>query len=228
MALMSRWFVGSSRSRVVHQGLGQKNPAFHSRRQDPELGILVQVGPGDHHFHPLMIKPGAGGLQPVLNPFELFQQAVIACPGHLQGEIVVLPEQLQVFPATGGHNIIDRPWQIVGNVLGQHGDPDLTASDDFAGIRGDIAHQQFHEGGLARTVPAQKPDSFARLDLERSTVQQPRPAEADRNLIDPDESHMISPVYKPFRSGGAAWSSPDPARKPETFPPSAYRQCPLL
>ena len=91
----------------------------------------------------------------MLKPFEFFQQALVAVPGHLQGEIVVFPEQIEVLPATGGHNVIDRPGQIVGDILGQHGDPDLAASDDFAGIRFDIAHQQFHEGGLARTVPAQ-------------------------------------------------------------------------
>ena len=63
--------VQKQKVRVVHQRPGQKNPAFHPRRQKPEFGILIQVGPGDHRFHPLMIKPGAGGLQPVLNPFEL-------------------------------------------------------------------------------------------------------------------------------------------------------------
>ena len=71
--------------RIVHQGLGQKDPALHAGRQEPELGILIQFGPGDHRFHPLMIMPGTGGLQPVLNPFELFQQAVIACSGTSAG-----------------------------------------------------------------------------------------------------------------------------------------------
>jgi hypothetical protein len=214
--------------RLVHKGLGQKDPAFHARRQKAEFGVLIQVGPGEHRLHALMIMPGAGGLKLVLDPFELFQQAVIAAPGHLQGEIVVFAEQIQVFPAAGCHDIIDRPRQVVGNVLGQHGNPNLTASDDFAGIRLDLAHQQFHEGGLARAVPAQKPDSLARLDLERGAVQQRRPTKADRNLIDPDESHIVSPVYTLFRSGNTAWSNPNLSRKPETFPPSAYRQCPLL
>ncbi len=126
-----------------------------------------------------MVMPGAGGLQSVLNLFELFQQAFVAASGHLQGEVVVFPEQIQVFPAAGGHDIVDRPRQVVGDVLGQHGDPDVTAPDDFAGIRADVAHQQFHESGLARTVTAQESDPFARFDLERSAVQQPRPSEAD-------------------------------------------------
>ncbi len=116
----------------------------------------------------------------------------------------VSPEQLQVRCAACGHDIIDRPRQVVGNILGQHRDLDIIAADDRAAVRGDIARKQFHEGGLARTVPAQQADPFVRLDLERSAIQEPRPAEADRNLIDPYQSHTIPPVNDLFRSGGAA------------------------
>ena len=66
--------------RFAHQGPGQKDPAFHARGQKPELGILVQTGPCDHRFHPLVILPGARCLYPVLGLFEGSEQTRISLP----------------------------------------------------------------------------------------------------------------------------------------------------
>ena len=184
--------------RIVHQGPGQKNPPLHPRRQKPELGILIQSSPCDHRFHSLVIMPGAGCLYLVLDPFELSQQAVIAAPGDLQGKVVVFSEQFQMLPAAGGHDVIDRSRQVVGDILGQHGDPDLAALNDLACVRNDLAGQQLHQGRFARAVPAQQADPFAGLDLERDAVQQPWSAEAYGNIIDPYQSHVFLLVNRRF------------------------------
>ncbi len=77
--------VEEQQVRFVHQGPGQKDPAFHTRGQKPELGILIQFSPCDHRFHSLVILPGARCLYPVLDLFRASEQAARRCPGRSEG-----------------------------------------------------------------------------------------------------------------------------------------------
>ena len=120
---------------LVREGPGQKDPAFQARGEQPELRIFIETGPGDHRFDPLVKMPGAGCLQPVLDPFELLQEIRVAAVGQLHRQIMVLPQQLQMLLPAGSDDVVDRSGQIVGDVLGEEGNPDLAAFDDLARIR---------------------------------------------------------------------------------------------
>ena len=111
---MSRWLVGSSSRRtigLVREGPGQKDPALQPRGEQPELRILIETGPADHRFDPLVKMPGAGCLQPVLDPFELLQEIRVAPVGQLHRQIMVLPQQLQMLLPAGSDDLIDRSGQ---------------------------------------------------------------------------------------------------------------------
>ena len=112
--------------------------------------------------------------------------------GQLHGQIVVLPQQLQMFLPAGSDDLVDRSGQSVGDVLGEEGDPGLGALDDLARIRGDIAVEHLEKGGLAGPVPAQKTDPFARFDGERRPIQEERSAETHGDVMDPYLCHQDS------------------------------------
>ena len=84
-----------------------------------------------------------------------------------------------MFPTAGSNNVIDRSRQVVRNVLWEHGDFYIAASNKLPFVRGNIADKQFHKGRFAGAVSTQQADSFAGLDLERNTVQEERAAETN-------------------------------------------------
>jgi hypothetical protein len=172
---------------IIREGLGQKDPAFQPRGKQSKLGIFIKTGPGDHGFDPLVKIPGAGCLQLVLNPFEFFQEVLVTATGEPHGQIMVLPQQIQMLPPAGSHDIIDRSRKIVGDILREQGNPDRTAFDDLPPVRRDLAIEHLQEGGLAGPVPAQQADPLALFNPERRAVQETRSAKTDGNIIDPDE-----------------------------------------
>jgi hypothetical protein len=76
--------------------------------------------------------PGAGCLYPVLDAFELSDEAAIASPGNLQGKVMVFPEKLHVFLSTSGYHVIDRSRQVIGDILCQQCDLHIAASNNPA------------------------------------------------------------------------------------------------
>ena len=162
--------------RFMHQGTGQKNTAFQACREYPEPGIPIQFSPREHRFHSLVVVPGTACFYPVLDLFELSHKALIATAGNLKlnGKFVVFVEQIHMFLTAGSNNVIDRSRQIVGDVLGEHGNFYITASNKLSFVRGNITNKQLHKGRFAGTVSTQQTDSFACLDLERNPVQQER------------------------------------------------------
>ena len=84
----------------------------------------------------------------------------------------------------GCDHIIDSAGKIL-NVLGHQSHANFACANHFARIGDNVLMKQLHQGGLARAVSSQKPDSFTRFNLERRAIEQQRPAEAHRNIIDP-------------------------------------------
>jgi hypothetical protein len=122
--------------------------------------------------------PGAACFYTVLDLFELFDKAVIATVANQKGKLVVFAEQLHVFLAAGSDHVVDCSRQVIGNILGEHGDSYVTASNKLSRIWDNVTDEELHKGRFTGTVPAQKADPLADLDLERNTIQQPWFAEA--------------------------------------------------
>jgi len=130
----------------------------------------------------------------MLDPFQFFQEFFVAAVGKLQSQIMVLPQQLQMFLASGSDYIISRSGKIIRDVLREQGDPGIGAFDDLTPIRGNIAIQHFQKGGFARPIPAQQTDPFTFLDPERRTVQEKRSTKAHGNIINPYSCHIKIPL----------------------------------
>jgi hypothetical protein len=89
--------------------------------------------------------PGAGCLYPVLDLFKGVEQTGASVPTtDPKGKVMVFPEQLHMFPATGSHDVINPSRRTLGDILGQQGDPDVALSGNGACIGGDMAGQQSH------------------------------------------------------------------------------------
>jgi hypothetical protein len=87
------------------------------------------------------------------------------------------------------HDLVDRAREIFGYFLAKK--RDLGARREFARsmIGFDFAAQDAHERRFARAIAPEQADALARLDLERDTIEQRRPAESNGKIVDSDKGH---------------------------------------
>jgi len=124
MVLISKWFVGSSRSKRSGSftRAGPEKPGVSCPQTISEQCIFIQFSPSDYPFNPLVVMPGVSCLYPVLDGLELPDGDIIAALGNLQGKVMVFSEEINVFLSTRGYDVIGRSRQVIGDILCQHCD----------------------------------------------------------------------------------------------------------
>jgi hypothetical protein len=147
----------------------------------------------EHRLHPLLHLPAVGRVQLLLQAAHAAGELLVLrrVREGMRDRVPVVQQPRDLRQATGNH-VLDVQVEILVDVLREGGDAHSRAHPQPPRVRRCKSPHQPQEGGFTGAVASHDAHPFARLDLQRSVVEQGQRAKSETHVIKTKEGISCS------------------------------------
>ena len=156
---------------VGHQRARQRHPLFQSPRQRFHCRVGIEAQTLQRFFHPAVEPPGVRHFQRMRQPLEIGIDRLIAFRHGMRHGMVFGQQGLcraDAFRHRLEHTVAGLELRLLGHI----GQLQARRAPHLARIRQALAGNDLQQTGFARAVAADQADPLARLDHQRSAIEQ--------------------------------------------------------